>query len=237
VLALHVDADLAPGDIIVDAGVTAAGVDTLRAAITGRGGHGASPHQTIDPVYLAAHVLLALHGIVSRRVDPFDPAVISVGYIHAGEAENVIPQQVDMAATIRYLTPEMQTLLHAEIEKALSVATTLGGGFEHAFTIGYPPMVNDARVAELIGKVAADLLGAEHVAPPVRTMGSEDFGYFSAVAPGAMFSLGSRIEGDMRPHHSPRFDVDERCLPLGAAILAEAALRILRGGLAAEAEA
>lgn len=228
VLALHVNADLAAGDIMVDSGVVYAGVDTLRATIIGHGGHGASPHETIDPIYLAAHVILALHGIVSRRVNPLDPAVITVGCIHAGEAENVIPERVELGATIRYMAPEMQKLLHAEIEKALSVARTLGGDFEHSFEIGFPPMVNDASQADLIREVATDLLGAEHIAPPEGTMGSEDFGYFSTLAPGAMFSLGCRIEGDMRPHHNPRFDVDERCLPIGAAILAEAALRILR---------
>lgn len=228
VLALHVDADLAPGDIMVDSGVVAAGVDTLRATIIGHGGHGASPHETIDPIYLAAHVILALHGIVSRRVNPLDPAVITVGCIHAGEAENVIPEKAEIGATIRYMAPEMQELLHAEIEKALSVARVLGGDFEHSFEIGYPPMVNDARQADLMRAVATDLLGAEHIAPPEGSMGSEDFGYFSTLAPGAMLGLGCKIEGDMRPHHNPRFDVDERCLPIGAAILAEAALRVLR---------
>jgi amidohydrolase len=228
VLALHVDADLPAGDIIIDSGVVAAGVDSLRAAITGHGGHGASPHETIDPIYLAAHVVLALHGIVSRRTNPFDPAVITVGSIHAGKAENVIPQSAELGATIRYMKPELQTLLHTEIVKALSVARALGGDFEHEFELGYPPMVNDAHVTDLIREAATDLLGAEHIAPPERSMGSEDFGYFSRLASGAMFSLGCQIEGDMRPHHNPRFDVDERCLPIGAAILALAALRILR---------
>jgi amidohydrolase len=228
VLALHVDADLPAGDIIIDSGVVAAGVDTLRATITGHGGHGASPHETIDPIYLAAHVVLALHGIVSRRTNPFDPAVITVGSIHAGKADNVIPESADLVATIRYIKPELQTLLHTEIVKALSVARALGGDVEHAFQLGYPPMVNDAHVADLIRDAATDLLGAEHVAPPERSMGSEDFGYFSELAPGAMFSLGCQIDGDMRPHHNPRFDVDERCLPIGAAILSLAALRILR---------
>jgi amidohydrolase len=228
VLALHVDADLPAGDIIIDSGVVAAGVDSLRATIIGHGGHGASPHETVDPIYLAAHVVLALHGIVSRRTNPFDPAVITVGSMHAGKAENVIPASAELGLTIRYMVPEMQTLLHTEIVKALSVAQALGGNFEHTFELGYPPMVNDARVADLIRDTATDLLGADHIAPPKRSMGSEDFGYFSELAPGAMFSLGSQIEGDMRPHHNPRFDVDECCLPIGAAILAETALRILR---------
>jgi len=228
VIALHVDSDVAIGDITVTAGPVSAGVDTLYATIIGRGGHGAHPHEALDPIYLSAHVILALHGIVSRRLNPFDPAVITVGAIHGGETDNVIPDKVDLKATIRYLEPEVQKTLHAEIERALSVARSLGGDYEHRIVIGYPPMFNDAETAALIGTVATDLLGAGHIAPPEKSMGAEDFGFFSTLAPGAMFLLGCGIEGDPRIAHNPRFDVDERCLPIGAAILAETALRLLR---------
>jgi len=229
VLALHVDADLDVGNINVDSGVVMAGVDSLSATVIGFGGHGASPHETIDPVYLASHVVLALHGIVSRRVNPLELAVITIGSIHAGQAENVIPAAAELKATIRYMKPETQELLHTEITKALSVAKALGGDYKLEFGLGYPPTVNDAGISDLIRQVATDLLGAEHIAPPEKTMGSEDFGYFSKLAPGAMFTLGSKMEDEMRPHHNPRFDVNERCLPIGVAMLAEAALRILRG--------
>ncbi len=90
-------------------------------------------------------------------------------------------------------------------------------------------MVNDAQVVDLLRAVATDLLGPEHIRPPESGMGAEDFGYFSMLAPGAMFDLGCRPEGGEQPAHSPRFDIDERCLPIGVAILAEAALRLLRG--------
>lgn len=228
-IALHVDSDVATGDIAIEAGPVGAGVDTLYASILGHGGHGAHPHETVDPIYLSAHVLLALHGIVSRRLNPFDPAVITVGSIHGGEIDNVIPDKVVLRATIRYLEPEVQETLHAEIERALSVARSLGGDYEHRIVIGYPPMHNDAQVAALIGTVATDLLGAEHLAPPEKSLGAEDFGFFTQLAPGAMFLLGCRIEDDPRIAHNPRFDIDERCLPIGSAILTETALRLLRG--------
>jgi len=228
VLALHVAASLKTGDISVEAGAASAGVDTFYATITGRGGHGSAPHKVVDPIHISGHVILALNGIVSRRLDPFVPAVISIGSIHAGKADNVIPEQVEMSGTIRFMEPEVQEQIHAEIERALEMARTMGGDYESRIEIGYPPMINDEEAVELIEAVARDLLGEEHVAPPEKGMGSEDFGYFSELATGAMFSLGAKVEEDERRHHSPHFDIDERCLPVGAAVLAEAALRRLR---------
>jgi amidohydrolase len=214
----------------VEGGPVTAGVDTLYATIIGQGGHGAHPHETVDPIYLSGHVILALHGIASRRIDPLDPSVITIGAIHGGQAENVIPERVELMATIRYMEPEVQKTLHAEIEQALSVARALGGNYEHRIQIGYPPMFNNADIANLLKEVAADILGEEYLSPALRTMGSEDFGYFSTLAPGAMFSLGCRLEGDERTAHNPHFDIDERCLPTGAAILSGAALKLLREG-------
>ena len=186
------------------------------------------PHEVVDPIYIAGHVILALHGIVSRRLHPFDAAVVSLGSIHGGQAENVIPERVEIAGTIRFMEPEVQEKIYAEIERALEVARALGGDYALKFERGGSPMINDAQVVGLIREVAADLLGDEHIRPHKKEMGAEDFGTFSALAPGAMFMLGCRIEGDERKHHHPRFDVDERCLPVGTAILAETVLRLLR---------
>lgn len=228
VLALHVGSAVATGDIALGEGPSSAGVDSLVATIIGEGGHGAYPHKVVDPIYIASHVILALHGIVSRRLQPFDPAVVSIGSIHGGEADNVIPDRVEITGTIRYMKPEVQEQIQAEIKRALEVARTLGGDYKHEIGIGYPPMINDSDVVKLLREVAVDLLGEEHIQSPKQEMGAEDFGFFSSHVPGAMFELGSLIEGDERKHHNPRFDIDERCLPIGVAILAEAALRYLR---------
>lgn len=228
VIALHVDPETPVGRISVESGPASGGVDTFFGAVTGIGGHGASPHTAIDPVYLTGHVLLALHGIVSRRLDPFAPAVVTVGTIHGGQAENVIPEQVDITGTIRYMEKAVRAQIHAEMERAFQVARTLGGDYRLKIVTGTPPMMNDAGVAALIKQVAQDLLGPDALHPPEDGLGAEDFGCFSEIAPGAMFSLGCRIEGDERRLHNPRFDIDERCLPVGAAILAETALRLLR---------
>ncbi|MCK4962064.1 MAG: amidohydrolase, partial [Anaerolineales bacterium] len=228
VLALHVGSAVATGDIALGEGPSSAGVDGLVATIIGEGGHGAYPHKVVDPIYIASHVILALHGIVSRRLQPFEPAVVSIGSIHGGEADNVIPDRVEITGTIRYMKPEVQEQIQAEIKRALEVARTLGGDYEYEIGIGDPPMINDAQVVKLLREVAVDLLGEEHIQPPKKEMGAEDFGCFSSHVPGAMFGLGCLIEGDERVHHNARFDIDERCLPIGVAILTEAALRFLR---------
>jgi amidohydrolase len=227
VIALHVDPSEPAGTISIDSGPASGGVDSFFAAVTGRGGHGASPHKTVDPVYLTAHVLLALHGIVSRRLDPFAPAVVTVGSIHGGQAENVIPEEVELAGTIRFMNKDVRRKIHTEVERALSISRTLGGDYRLKIDPGTPPMINDERVTQVIRQAAIDLLGQQGVTAAAEGLGAEDFGCFSEVAPGAMFSLGCRIEGDERIVHHPRFDIDERCLPVGAALLAESALRLM----------
>ncbi len=229
VLALHVDSSTPVGDIVVAKGSAKAGVDSFQAAILGDGGHGAYPHTVVDPIHIAGHVILGLHAIVSRQIHPTDAAVISIGSIHGGGAENVIPNQVELSGTIRYVEASVQDKLHAEIERALGIARAMGGDYEVGINIGYPPMSNDPRTVDIVKEVAVDVLGAEHVGSGRLEMGAEDFGFFSSLARTAMFDLGCKIEGDERKHHNPRFDIDESCLPIGAAILAEGTLRLLQG--------
>ena len=230
VLALHTDPTSAVGEIYLQAGPACAGTDSFYVTVMGKGGHGAAPQDVVDPIYIAGHVVLALHGVVSRRLHPGDAAVVSLGSIHGGHADNVIPERVEITGTIRFLAQDVREQLHTEIERALGVARALGGDDQLSFKAGSLPMVNDAAVVELLREVVTDLLGAEHILPPDKPeMGAEDFGTFSALAPGAMFGLGCRIEGDERHAHNPHFDIDEGSLPIGAALMAEAALRLLRG--------
>jgi amidohydrolase len=228
ILALHTDPSIPVGNISVEAGPYSAGVDTFYASVIGKGGHGAAPHKVVDPIYLSSYVILALNGIVSRRLHPFDSAVISLGSIHGGQVENVIPEKVDLIGTIRYMETSVQHQIHTEIERALSITRDLGGEYELKIDIGYPPMINDAAVVEKYRQVAGDLLGPGHVIPRKNEMGAEDFSFLSKIAPGAMFRLGARIEGDERKQHNARFDIDEGCLPVGAALLTESALRFLK---------
>jgi amidohydrolase len=230
VIAQHVDPARPVGTIGISAGPSAGGVDSWFGLIRGKGGHGATPHETVDPFYLAAHVILALNGIVSRRLNPFDPAVVSIGSLSGGFTENVIPETVKITGTLRYADARVRDKIHTEIRRAFGVASALGGAYELKLEPGAPPMINDAGVAEVIERVAQELLGPENVRDIEKTLGAEDFGSFLSRAPGAMFTLGVQLTGhEGYLLHHPRFDIDERALPIGTAVLVETALRYMRG--------
>ena len=224
-LALHVAASIDTGEIELDE-YAAAGVDTFYAKIIGQGGHGSTPHKVIDPILLSGHVILAIHNIVSRRLKPFDPAVISIGSIHGGQVDNVIPEEVEISGTIRYLDPKVQKQSHIEIQNALEITVPLGGSYELRIVEGYPPMDNHPEVITVLRDVIGDLIGLDKIVEPEPEMGAEDFGFFIQDIPGAMFFLGCKIDDDPRRHHDAKFDINEDCLPIGAAILASAALKL-----------
>jgi amidohydrolase len=228
VIALHVGASINTGDIELGAGNSAAGVDTFYGTIIGRGGHGSTPHKVIDPIFITGYVILALNSIISRRLHPFDQAVISIGSIHGGTIDNVIPERVEMSGTIRFLSKKVQKKLHEEIERAFEVAKAMGADYELRIVEGYPPMQNEPGIVKLLEETAADLIGKEHIQEPEPEMGAEDFGFFMEDAPGAMFFLGCKMEDFERRHHDPQFDVNEECFPIGAAMFAEAAMRYLK---------
>jgi amidohydrolase len=204
-------------------------VDSWFGTIIGRGGHAAKPHETIDPFYISAHVIMALNTIFSRRVSAFDPGVVSVGSMRGGHTQNVIPDRVEMTGTLRYTETRVQDQIHAEIQRAFELARALGGDYELRYEIGTPPMQNHPQAVQLIKQAAGGLLGDEHIFSMEKDLGAEDFGCFSQIAPGAMFLLGTLIKGDERVGHNQRFDIDERALPIGTAILAECVLHFLRG--------
>jgi amidohydrolase len=228
VIATHVDATTPAGAIRIKAGPASGGVDSWFGEIIGKGGHGARPHETIDPFFISAHVIMALNGIISRRLDPFDPAVVSIGSINGGFTENVIPERVKLTGTLRYTEKRVQEQIHAEIRRAFEISRTLGGNYELRIEIGTPPMINSQQASDLIVAVANDLLGAENVLPWINDLGAEDFGSFMELAPGAMFSLGTDNDHLHRHLHSPDFDLDENALPVGTAIFVETALRFLK---------
>jgi amidohydrolase len=228
VIAQHVDPLSPVGTVGINAGPSSGGVDSWYAEIKGIGGHGAHPDKTIDPFFLLAHVILALNGIVSRRINPFEPAVVSIGSISGGFTENVIPESIKLSGTLRFTDETVHQQIHAEIKRAFDIAKALGGDYELRYEIGGPPMINDRLVSQVIENTGKDLLGAENVHEIHKTLGAEDFGEFMKHAPGAMFTLGTRKQGheEYLLHH-PKFDLDERALPIGTAMLVETAKRFL----------
>ena len=228
VIAQHVDPLKPVGTIGINAGPASGGVDTWYATIFGKGGHGAHPNKTIDPFYLLAHVIFGLNAIISRRINPFEPAVVSIGSINGGFAENVIPESLKMMGTLRFTDEAVHEQIHEEMKRVFEMTKSLGGNYELRYEIGGPPMINDEWVSSVIEKTGRDILGAENVLEIDRTLGAEDFGEFLKHAPGAMFTLGTQKLGheDYLLHH-PKFDLDERALPIGTAMLVETAKRFL----------
>ncbi len=230
VLALHTNASLPTGKIEIATRFASAGADTFYAKIIGKGEHGSTPHKVVDPIFISGHIILALHGIVSRRLCPADSAVISIGSIHGGQMDNVIPEVVNISGTIRFLNSSVHDSIHKEIRNIMEITKALGGDYELILQKGYPPMHNDGEIVELLAGVSSELLGRQQVSVPDVEMGAEDFGYFLQKTKGAMFMLGCEISGDTRRHHDAKFDIDENCFPIGAAIFANTALKLLTKG-------
>ncbi|MGQ0539311.1 MAG: M20 metallopeptidase family protein [Gemmatimonadaceae bacterium] len=222
----HVDRRFEVGKVVADDGPLAASADEFRIELIGQGAHGARPHEAADPIVGAAALVLALQTVVSRRVDPADPAVVSVGAVHSGTASNVIPERAMLSGTLRATTPRTRALLRGEVQR-LSDAVAAAHRLTASVTLtdGTPPVVNDARAAAIARAAAASLLGAANVVPfGLTNMGGEDFAFYQERMPGCFMRIGAREPGgDWTPAHSPRFTVAEGAIFVGAAVLAECA--------------
>jgi len=230
VIALHLDSTQPCGTVTVHSGWNSAAVDSFEAWLVASGGHGAYPHRATDPIWMLGPVLMALHGIVARRIDPIQPAVLSLGQVQAGTTSNVIPPEVYLHGTLRSFDPQVRVQLIEEVERALSIVQSLGGDFRLKVHQGCPAGRNNPTVREWLVQVGADLLGSQAVIDEPVGLGAEDFAFMCETVPGAMIRVGAAIpDGIKRPHHTNIFDIDERALPIGAAILAETARRFLAG--------
>ncbi len=227
VIGLHVASESPVGQVLFREGPLMAGCDTLFGTVRGSNAHAALPHEGHDAILLASHVIVAVQAIVSRRVDPLEPSVITFGVIKGGTAENILCSTVHLEGTLRYFSPEVRQRLHEELRRAFAVADTLGGAGTIEIRSVNPPLVNDPGLTKLVRSTARSVVGDANVCEADLIMGAEDFAHFARQVPGCFFWLGAGIAGDPRSHHSPRFDIDERCLPTGAAVLAAAATRAL----------
>jgi amidohydrolase len=147
--------------------------------------------------------------------------------IHAGTATNIIPGAVQLTGTIRSFEETVRRELHSDLEKAFAIARTLGGDYKLRIIAGYPATVNDPKMAEFVRAMASELIGAQHVHEAGMQMGAEDFSFMARVKPATFFNLGAKKDHLHRPHHNAVFDIDESVLPMGAALLAEAARKYL----------
>ncbi len=226
---IHLWNDLPVGTVGIMAGPVMASVDQFEIAILGRGGHAAAPHQTIDPVLIAAHVITALQSLVSRRRDPLSEAVVSVTEVHAGRAFNVIPDRADLRGTVRTFGGSFfEDAPRLVEETAQGVAAAFGARATLNYRRLSAPLINNEELSALMRDVAAKLLGSDSVRQDVRTMGGEDMAYFLEQVPGCFAFVGSAPpHGRASPHHSPTFDIDEESLVIGAELLTQTAIQYL----------
>ena len=233
VYAMHNWPSLPPGTIGINPGPMMAAADRIEITINGRGGHGAHPYMTIDPVLVAAHIITATQSLVSRNVHPLDNAVVSLCAMQAGDlgAFSVIPRQARLVGTVRTFKREVQDMIEERLGRLVeSVAVGFGATATLEYRRSYPATINTAAEALFAGDVAASLVGEAKVIrelPP--SMGAEDFSFMLQTRPGAYLRLGQGGEGGCFLH-SPRFDFNDEVLPLGAALfasLAEQAMPLL----------
>lgn len=227
VFGLHIGAHLPFGKFLVKSGPIMAGNDTFTITIKGRSAHAARPHEGIDAIVLAAHVVTACQTIISRHVDPFHEGVLSIGMIGGGTAENIIADRVVLRGTLRYFAADVRRTIRAELTRACELAKTLGGDYEMDMRDGYPPVVNDEGMTSVARGALSAALGADTIQEMEPMMGAEDFALMLQHAPGTFIWAGAALER-AREHHHPQFDIDERMLARGSAALAAIAIEAMR---------
>jgi amidohydrolase len=230
VFGLHVAQDVPAGMVIARDGAAMMGGDMFKITVTGKGGHGALPHLTIDPIVAGSAIVTAVQTIVSRNVDPVTPGVVTIGSFHAGEAANVIPNTAEMTGTIRTVSIEQREMMLERLSMiATGIGKTLRAEVEIDVPFGVPPTVNTPEMAALVREVATGIIGAERVMQGPLISASEDFSEFLAVVAGCFFMVGTKNDdkGMIWGHHHPRFDIDEEPMSVGMAVMAGTALRFL----------
>ncbi len=232
-LALHLWNEKPLGWVGAGSGPMMAGAEYFRVALRGVGGHGAVPHASVDPVVAAAQVITALQTIVSRNTPPQKAAVVTVGSVHAGEAFNVIPPEAVLTGTIRTFDPDVRAMVLRRFEEIVThTAQALGCQAEIELKRITPAVINAPQVAAAVQETVRQVLPkAQLDTSPYLTMGSEDMAFMMEKAPGCYFFVGSAnpAKGLAYGHHHPKFDFDEEALPRAAALMAQAALNLLRG--------
>ncbi|AQQ52562.1 M20 family metallopeptidase [Planococcus lenghuensis] len=206
-----------------------AAADRFEIKVKGRGGHGAMPHETKDAVAIGAQLVTALQQIVSRRVDPLEPAVLSIGTFKAENSFNIIADEAQLHGTVRTFSEETRTLIEQEMGRIIrGTAEAANCEIEFDFVRGYPTVDNHENETMYLKETAEQVPGVDAVAESAPQMGGEDFAYYMQHVPGSFFFTGAMLEDEKRvyPHHHPRFDFDERAMVLAAKTLGAAAIGV-----------
>ncbi len=226
----HVMPLIDAGKVGFRSGIYMASTDELYVTVTGKGGHGAQPHQNIDPVVIASHIIIALQQIVSRNADPRIPSVLSFGKVTASGATNIIPNEVKIEGTFRTLDEEWRAEAHKRMKKmAEGIAESMGGSCDFDIHKGYPFLINEEKLTANARAFAEDFLGKENVLDLDIWMAAEDFSFYSQVTDACFYRLGTgnAAKDTQYSVHTPRFDIDEDALKISTGLMAYIALKQL----------
>lgn len=222
VIGLHVEEFLEAGTVGLKRGVAYAASNPFTIKIIGKGGHGASPHMTVDPIVIASNVIISLQNIVSREIPPTDPAVITIGSIHGGTAQNIIPEEVTISGIIRTMKSEHREYIKTRLVQVVEgIVTAMRGKCEISIEESYPCLYNNDKLAEMFESKASQVISESNVYKLDQpTMGVESFAYFSMERPALFYFLGSgnKEKGIVNPAHGSLFDIDESCISIGVAM-------------------
>lgn len=230
ILGLHVNPEIPAGKVAIKEGPLMAAVDTIKITVNGVGGHGAVPHRAVDPIVAASAIVMGLQTAVSRNISPLEPAVVSICTFHGGQVKNVIPEKVEMTGTARSFSRQVREQLPEIIRRVVEgIAGGYGATAKLEYIFEHPAVENDAFLTAITREAAGKVLGKGALLTPVSSMGGEDFSLYLEKAPGCFIWLGvgNEEKGYNKGWHHPQFDIDESALPLGAALLAQAALDTL----------
>jgi amidohydrolase len=230
IIGQHVMPMIGTGKVGFRSGIYMASTDELYVTVTGKGGHGAQPHQNIDPVLITAHIIVALQQIVSRNADPRLPSVLSFGKVNANGATNIIPNEVKLEGTFRTLNEQWRDEAHKLMKKmAEGIAESMGGSCDFDIHRGYPFLINEEKVTANARECAEEYLGAENVIDLDIWMAAEDFAYYSQVTDACFYRLGTGNAEKATTYsvHTPNFDIDEDALKTSTGLMAYIALKQL----------
>jgi amidohydrolase len=227
----HITTDLPTGKLGFRAGPLMASADEIYITVLGRGGHGAKPHNAVDPIVISAQLIMELQTVISRMKDPLEPSVLTIGSIHGGTATNIIPDYVKLSGTLRTMNEEWRKKALILIEKtAVQCARGFGGDCKVEVSHGYPVLVNSESETNLAFEAASALFGRNAAKVVQPQMGAEDFAYYLQKVPGSFWWIGAanKAMGATASIHSARFKIDEAAFVYGAAQLASVAIEYLR---------
>jgi len=223
IVAMHVHTGMPVGKTSFRSGKVMASADELYFTIKGKGGHAASPHICVDPILIASHLIIALQQVVSRNSNPFNPSVLSITSVQGGATTNVIPNEVKLMGTFRAMDEKWRAEAHQLIERiSKELVHSMGGELDLHIDKGYPAVINNEKLNDIISAAAKEYLGNENVSETELRMGAEDFGYYAQQIPACFYRVGvmNKEKGITSGVHTPTFDIDEDAIEVGMGLMA-----------------